>query len=103
MGRSVAIVEVSMTNGHDGYPPVRVIEGSDMVTCNGRSVALVGSRCEGHNRRDGRYHIPIVSDGSSLLSVGGIGVAVVGSHVSEGCNDESHVIVNGDDFLSIGD
>ena len=102
MGRSVAVVGLSITNGHDGYPPVHVIEGSDYVTCNGRKVALVGSRCEGHNKSKGTYHVPIVSSGSSFLTVNGIGVAVVGSEVADGgCNDSSHVIVTGDDFMDI--
>ena len=101
MGRSVAVVGLSITNGHDGYPPVQVIEGSDYVTCNGRKVALVGSRCEGHNKRKGTYHVPIVSSGSSFLTVDGIGVAVVGSEVALGGCNRSHVIVTGDDFMDI--
>ena len=43
MGRSVAVVGLSVTNGHDGYPPVHVVTGSDYASCNGRPIALVGS------------------------------------------------------------
>ena len=102
MGRSVAVVGLSVTNGHDGYPSVHVVTGSDYASCNGRPIALVGSRCEGHNRSEGTYHVPVVSSGSSFLKVNGISVAVVGSEVADGgCNDSSHVIVTGDDFADI--
>lgn len=101
MGKAVAVVGLSVTSGHDGYPPVHVIEGSDYVTCNGRKVALVGSRCEGHDKHKGTYHVPVVSSGSSFLTVDGIGVAVVGSKVAAGGCNNSHVIVSGDDFMDV--
>lgn len=101
MGRSVAVVGLSVTNGHDGYPSVPVVTGSDYASCNGRAIALVGSRCEGHNRSKGTYHVPIVSSGSSFLKVNGISVAVVGSEVADGGCDSSHVIVTGDDFMDV--
>ena len=101
MGRSVAVVGLSVTNGHDGYPPVHVVTGSDYASCNGRPIALVGSKCEGHNRSKGTYHVPIVSSGSSFFKVNGISVAVVGSEVADGGCDSDHVIVTGDDFADI--
>ena len=101
MGRSVAVVGLSVTNGHDGYPSVPVVTGSDYASCNGRPIALVGSKCEGHNRSKGTYHVPIVSSGSSFLKVNGISVAVVGSEVADGGCDRDHVIVTGDDFADI--
>ena len=101
MGRAVAVVGLSVTSGHNGYPSVPVVTGSDYVTCNGRAIALVGSRCEGHNKSKGTYHVPIVSSGSSFLTINGIGVAVVGSEVADGGCNSSHVIVTGDDFADI--
>ena len=101
MGRAVAVVGLSVTNGHDGYPSVPVVTGSDYVTCNGRKVALVGSRCEGHNKSKGTYHVPVISSGSSFLTVDGISVAVVGSEVADGGCNGSHVIVTGDDFMNV--
>jgi len=91
----------SMTSGHDGYPPVRVIEGSDFVTCNGVPVALVGSRCEEHTKPHNPTHYPVVTGGSSFVSVGGIKVATIGSEVAGGGCNASHVIVTGDESCNI--
>ena len=91
----------SLTSGHDGYPPVHVITGSNFVSCNGKPVALVGSICEDHTKPKNQTHPPVVTGGSSFVSVGGIKVATVGSEVAGGGCNGSHVIVTGEDSCDI--
>ena len=100
MGRSIAVVG-SMTSGHDGFPPVPVVEGSDFVTCNGIPVAVVGSKCAPHSKPKHGTHTPIVTGGSSFIKINGIPVAMVGSEVSGNCGTSSHVIVTGCDTCQI--
>ena len=100
MKKSIAVVG-SMTSGHDGFPPVRVVEGSDFVTCCGIPVALVGAKCEPHSKPKHGTHVPIVTSGSSFITVDGIAVATVGSEVSGNCGTSAHVITTGCDLVSI--
>lgn len=100
MGKSIAVVG-SMTSGHDGFPPVRVIEGSDFVTCCGIPVAVVGCRCEDHDKPKNGTHTPFITEGSKFITINGIPVAMVGSIVAGNCGTSAHVITTGCDAVSI--
>jgi uncharacterized Zn-binding protein involved in type VI secretion len=101
MGRSIARVG-DWTTGHEDYPPVRIIEGSDFLTVNGIGIAMRGSRCEDHAREYHHLnnHTPIVSGCSDFISVNGIGIARKGDEVAINCEDHTHLIATGDDFVS---
>ena len=98
--KGIAVVG-SVTNGHNGYPSVQVVTGSDFVSCNGIAVATVGSKCSGHDKSHGTYHVPVVSGGSDFVSIDGIAVAMIGSPVEGGGCSSGHVIVTGDDTVQI--
>lgn len=99
--KGIAIVG-SVTNGHNGYPSVPVVTGSDFVSCNGIPVATVGCECESHNKSHGSRHTPKISGGSNFVAIDGIAVAMIGSPVADGgCNNEDHVIVTGDETVII--
>lgn len=84
MSKSIAVIG-SVTTGHDGYPPVKVISGNSRLTINGIPAAVVGSICEDHDKPKHDKHTPVITDGSSRVKVDGIPVATVGSSCS--CGD----------------
>ena len=90
-----------LTNGHDGCPPVSPAESSDLVTVNGSGVVCVGDHFEVHSNGD-HYppHSGVVTTGSSIVTINGQAVALVGSVVDGSC-PSSHMIVEGDSLVDI--
>ncbi len=91
----------SVTSGHDGCPPVRVITGSPIMAIEGCPVARVGDRCEDHGCISHITHTPIISEGSPILIVDGIPVARVGNLVADGGCTTAHVLAEGKPFVSV--
>ena len=90
-----------LTNGHDGCAPVSPTSASSLLTVNGSGVVCVGDSFAVHSNGESYPpHTGIVTTGSSLVSVDGKPVALVGSVVGSAC-PSSHVIVKGDDLVNI--
>jgi len=73
---------------HKGGP---IIEGNDIVKINGKSVALVGDKCECQVGGP-----DTIITGSSLFTINGIPVAMKGSKTEHG-----GIIIEGDETLII--
>lgn len=88
----------SETSGHDGYPGTRIITGIDRFTINGKAVAVVGSKCEDHDKPYGVRHTPIVSEGCSKFTINGIEIAYVGCSVDKNICSGNKIVTGNDHF-----
>lgn len=91
----------SVTSGHDGCGPVKVITGSPIMSIEGCPVARIGDICEDHGCISHITHTPVITEGSSILIVDGIPVARVGNAVAGGGCTAEHVLAQGKPFVSV--
>lgn len=91
----------SVTSGHDGCAPVKVITGSPIMSIEGCPVARIGDICEDHGCISHITHTPVITEGSSILIVDGIPVARVGNAVAGGGCTGDHVLAQGKPFVSV--
>ena len=96
----IAVEQLSITNGHDGCPPVNSNDGDSTLIINGRNVLTVGSMFNSHGSDDYGSHQGTVTTGSSVFFVNGKAVARVNDIVDAAC-PSSHHITTGDATVNI--